>query len=95
MLLLALELTNDPLSLVFFLLVLSCLALNTLWDIKSCCCSVFRQLELSDYLGCCLVLGACCFNLQGKLQFVWAEFVDEGVDAERCLIVSFDAVIHD
>lgn len=95
MLLLALELTDNPLSFVFLHPVLCCLALNTLWNLKRGRCSILGQLEFCYHLGGCLILWACCFDLQSKLKLIRTQFVNKGIDAERSLVVCLDTIVHD
>ena len=48
---------------------------------------LFWQVKLSYHLGGCLVARTCCFDFEGELKFICAEFVYEGVYAEWGLVV--------
>lgn len=91
----ALELLDLPLGLLLGLFVLSYLTLDTFRDLKRHSRSLTGNREFDQNLGCKVVSWESGPNLEGELKLILRHFIYEGVDPERCLIVTVDTVVHD
>ena len=91
----SLKLLDSPFSCLVCWLVLESLTLHSLWKLKCDASSGPWHWELDNYLGRKVIRWEVSSHLDGELQLVLVDLVDEWVDSERCLVFSVDAVVHD
>ena len=94
MLLAAGELLYEPLRLIVESFELSSLSLDALGQFKCTGGRILGHLKLRDDLRGNLVSRLRCLDLESKLQFVWRQLVDVGVQPIGCLVVAVDTVVH-
>ena len=91
----ALELFDGPLCDLLLRLVLKALSLHSFWQLICGVCSGAWNREANHDLSCEMILRELGSDFDGEPESVARLLIDERVNAERCRVLSVDAVVHD